>query len=499
MSRHRFGLFFGLFLFALICLVPTPEGLTPQGKYVAAVTLLMASWWITEAIPIYATAFVPLLLFPLLGVLNAKQTAANFGEPMVLMFFCALIVAKAIESNHLHKRIALLIISWIGTSRRKIIFSTMLATAFLSMWLSNVAVALMMLPIGVALLKLSATENERGFSLALMLGIAYSASIGGVGTLVGTPPNIVFAGVLKNMFPDAPEISFAKWMLFGVPLVIVFLPVCWFYLTRFFNIEGELPGSEEAIKEELRSLGSMTTAEKRTAFVALLTVAGWVFRKDFEFGSVMIPGWATLTGLNDWVHDGTVAALGMLLVFMIPSGEPKKAGESVAPRLMDWKIAQTIPWGIVMIIGGGYCIASGFKVTGFTEWVGGQLSFIHVLPVIIIVLLVVLSLSFLTEVNSNTATSNIFVPVLGAMAIVGSLNPLLLMIPGTVACSCAFILPAATGPNSVIFASGRVDVPTMARCGFFLNLIGVAIVTLVMYLIAIPVFGIAMEVPLWAK
>jgi sodium-dependent dicarboxylate transporter 2/3/5 len=189
----------------------------------------------------------------------------------------------------------------------------------------------------------------------------------------------------------------------------------------------------------------------------------------------------------------------MLLVFMIPSGEPKKEGESVAPRLMDWKTAQTIPWGIVMIIGGGYCIASGFKVTGFTEWVGSQLSFIHSFPVIIIVLLVVLSLSFLTEVNSNTATSNIFVPVLGAMAIAGSLNPLLLMIPGTVACSCAFILPAATGPNSVIFASGRVDVPTMARCGLFLNFIGVAIVTLVMYLIAIPVFGIAMEVPLWAK
>ena len=388
MSRHSFGLVLGLVLFGFICLLPTPEGLQPEGKYVAAVTVLMAVWWITEAIPIYATAFLPLLLFPLLGVLNAKDTAANYGEPMVILFFCALIVAKAIELNHLHKRIALLIISWIGTSRRKIVFSTMLATAFLSMWLSNVAVALMMLPIGVALLKMSSAEDERGFSLAMMLGIAYSASIGGVGTLVGTPPNLVFAGVLQNLFPDAPEISFAKWMLFGIPLVAIFIPVCWFYLIRFFKIEGELPGSKEAIEAELQALGSMTIAEKRTALVCLLTVVGWVFRKDFEFGSVVIPGWASLTGLSDWVHDGTVATFGMLLVFMIPSGEPKREGEALAPRLMDWKNAQTIPWGIIMIIAGGYCIASGFQATGFTQWVGDQLSFIHLFPVIIIVLLI---------------------------------------------------------------------------------------------------------------
>lgn len=499
MSRHSFGLILGLVLFGLICLLPTPGDLQPEGKYVAAVTVLMACWWITEAIPIYATAFLPLILFPVLGVLNAKDTAANYGEPMVIMFFCALIVAKAIETNHLHKRIALLIISWIGTSRRKIVFSTMLATALLSMWLSNVAVALMMLPIGVALLKMNSAEGEREFSLAMMLGIAYSASIGGVGTLVGTPPNLVFAGVLKNLFPEAPEISFAKWMLFGIPLVVVFIPVCWLYLTRFFKVRGELPGSREAIEAELRALGSMSTAEKRTAIVCLVTAAGWVFRKDFEFGSFVIPGWASLTGLSDWVHDGTVATLGMLLVFMIPSGAPKREGEAFAPRLMDWKSAETIPWGIVMIIAGGYCIAAGFQATGFTQWVGDQLSFIHVFPVLIIVLLVVLFLSFLTEVNSNTATSNIFVPVLAAMALAGSMNPLLLMIPGTVACSCAFILPAATGPNSVVFASGRVDAPSMARCGVWLNFIGVVIVTLVMYLIAIPVFGIAMEVPVWAK
>ncbi len=502
MNRQRFGFFLGVGLFLLILLLPTADGLSRAGQNAAAVTALMACWWVTEAIPICATAFVPLALFPPLGILDAKGTALNFGHYFVVMLLCALIIAKAIENNELHKRIALNIIKRIGVSRRRMMFSCMLATALLSMWLSNLAVSLMMLPIGVALLNRLPEEEKTasdGYQTALMLSIAYAASIGGVGTLVGTPPNLVFAGILRNLYPESPEISFLKWMMFGLPLVAIFLPICWFYMISYFKVKGSLPGSRETVAHELQALGPMTDAEKRTAIVCLITIFGWVFRKDLPIGSVTIPGWASLTGLNDSVNDATVAAFGMILLFIIPSGKPKASGSAFSPKLMNWESASTVPWGVIMIIAGGYCIASGFSATGLTDWIGAKLGFINGFPVLIIVLLIVLALSFLTEVNSNTATSNIFNPVLASMAVAGAINPLLLMIPGTVACSCAFMLPSGTGPNSVVFASGKIALPTMARCGFLLNLIGVLLVTTIMYLIAIPVFDIVREVPDWAK
>ncbi|MEM9158649.1 MAG: SLC13 family permease [Verrucomicrobiota bacterium] len=502
MTRQNIGFVLGLFLFFLLLILPPAEGLSREGQNAAAVTLLMACWWISEAIPICATAFVPLFLFPVLGVLDAKGVAANFGHYFVVMLLCALIIAKAIENNHLHKRIALSIMKKIGVSRRRIVLSCMLSTAGLSMWLSNLAVTLMMLPIGMALLKRVGDSDEEAdakFSTALMLGVAYSASIGGVGTLVGTPPNLVFAGVLKNLFPEAPEVSFFQWMMFGVPLVAVFLPLCFFYLIGYFKVSGNLPGSKETVAEELAALGKMTVAEKRTAAVCLLTVFGWVFRKDLPIGDVTIPGWASLTGLGSMVNDATVAAMGMLLLFIIPSGRKPKEGESFSPRLMDWHSASQVPWGIIMIIAGGYCIASGFTATGLTEWIGDKLGFIGALPVVAIILLVVAMLSFLTEINSNTATSNIFLPILATMAVAGVMHPLLLMIPGAVACSCAFMLPPGTGPNSVVFASGKISMPVMAKCGFFLNVMAILLVTVVMYVIAVPVFDITNNLPAWAK
>ena len=499
MTYRRIGLILGLVLFTLVSLAPAPAGLSMEGKMAAAVTLLMACWWITEAVPIAVTSFVPLVLFPTSGILSAKATAANFGQSFVLLFICSLVIAKAIELSGLHKRIALGIIRQIGTSRRRVLASCMLATAFLSMWLSNLAVSLMMLPIGLALLSRDDGKGADRFATALVISIAYAATIGGVATLVGTPPNLVFAGMLKELFPEAPEISFFKWLMFGMPLSAIFLPIAWWYLVKFFKIDGELGGSRESIEDQWRALGPIAPGEKRTAWIGVLTVAGWIFRKDLVIGSFTLPGWSGLLGVGSMVDDGTVAALGMILLFIIPSGAPASEIGKLPPRLMNWKVAQTIPWGVAMIVGGGYCLANGFQATGLTTWLGDKMGVISAFPVFLLVLSVVITLSFLTEINSNTATSNIFLPVLATMAIAGQTNPLLLMIPGTVACSCAFMLPAGTGPNSVIFASGRITIPTMASCGIWLNFIGIILMTLAMYLIAIPVFEISTALPAWAR
>lgn len=494
MNIKRLGLIGGLVVLLLVLLLPMPEGMPPDAQRAAAVTLLMTIWWITEAIPIYATAFVPLALFPLLGVLDAATTAENYGHNYVLMLLGGFFIAKAIEVHGLHKRIALVIIRRLGTSRPQIILSFMIATAFLSMWIANVAVALLMLPIAVAIIsKEEGARSDQQFGLALMLGIAYAASIGGTGTLIGTPPNMAFAGILTTMFPESPEISFFGWMKVGLPLVLIFLPVIWYYLMRYYRIRGHFSGSREVIDGELRALGPMEAAERRVLLIFIFTALGWVFRRDFTIDQLVIPGWSSLLGVSELVHDSTVAIVGALLLFILPAGGSRRE------RLLNWKQAETVPWGVVMIVGGGYAIADGFAQTGLAEWIGNELSFISQLPVLLVLLLVVGLMVFLTEVNSNTATANIFLPVLATMAIAGNVNPLLLMVPATFACSFAFMLPSGTGTNTVIFASGRVTIPQMARCGLWLNLISVVLLTLVLYLIVIPMFGISAGLPGWAR
>ncbi len=492
MNAKTAGLLAGLLALLLFLVLPAPPGLSTAGMRAAAVTLLMTIWWITEAIPIYATAFVPLALFPLLGVLDAGATAENYGHNYVLMLLGGFFIAKAIERHGLHRRIALVIIERLGTGRRQIMLAFMLATAFLSMWIANVAVTLLMLPIALAII--TQEEQEAGtqpFGLALMLAIAYAASIGGTGTLIGTPPNMVLAGMLTTLFPEAPEISFFEWMKVGLPLVAVFLPLIWWYLTRYFGISGSFSGSRQIIESELRALGPIRPAEKRVLAVFVLVALGWVFRRDFQLDNWTVPGWGSLLGVNGLVHDATVAIAGALALFALPAGK----GQG---RLLDWKDAETVPWGVVMIVGGGYAIAAGFATTGLAEWIGQRLSFISGFPLPLLLLLVVTLMIFLTEINSNTATANIFLPVLATMAVAGGANPLLLMVPATFACSFAFMLPSGTGTNTVIFASGRVTIPEMARCGFWLNLISVVLLTILLYLVVIPFLGITEGVPAWA-
>jgi sodium-dependent dicarboxylate transporter 2/3/5 len=484
------GLWAGITVLLLALIIPTPEGMRPEALRALGVALLMAIWWMTECIPIYATAFVPIALFPLLGILDASATTENYGHNYVLMLLGGFFLAKSIELSGLHKRVALYIISKLGTSRKRIILSFMIATAFLSLWIANVAVVLLMLPIALAIVDKEEENPERNpkFGLAMMLAIAYAASIGGTGSLIGTPPNMVFAGVFAKAFPDQPEIDFLEWMKLGTPIVIIMLPIIWIYLTKYFKISGHFAGSKEVINQEIKAIGKISVMEKRVFAVFLFTAIGWIFRRDIVLDSFVIPGWSSLLGIKDYVHDSTVAIISALLLFMIPAGKSTKNKKQ--KRLLDWKSASRVPWGVVMIVGGGYAIAESFNHTGLAIFLGSKLSFISEYPMILILIIVITLMIFITEINSNTATANIFLPVLAAMAIAGQINPLLLMIPATFACSFSFMLPSGTGTNAVIFGSNRVTIPEMAKCGLGLNFLCVILLTMLMYMYVLPVLSL---------
>jgi len=487
------GLLLGILAFVIILVLPLPAGMSIQARSAAAVVVLMSIWWITEAIPVFATAFIPLALYPLLGILPADETAVNYGHNYVLMMLGGFFLGKAIESQNLHKRIALVIVNIFGISRQRIMMSMMIATAFLSMWIANVTAAVMMFPIAMSIIS---KDEESGsgkstFGTGLMLAIAYAATLGGLGTLIGTPTNLILIGILEKLFPDAPPITFFTWLKIGLPLVIVLLPVFCFYLIRYFGIKGNLSHNETVIKDELAALGKISSGERRVIYVCLLAIFGWVFRDDLLFGNLVIPGWASILGLGEYVHDSTVAIVAALLLFMLPATKET--------RLLDWKAASQVPWGVAMIVGGGYAIAAGFESTGLADWLGNQLVFISEYPFFIVMVLVIGFVMIFTEFNSNTATANILLPVLASMAIAAAINPLLLMIPAAVASSLGFMMPAGTGPNTVIFGSERVTVADMVKCGVWLDLISLVIVVMMMYFIIMPWLGFESALPDWAN
>ncbi len=451
--RNKLGLYIGAGVFALLLILPPPEGMHPAGMKAAAVSLLMAIFWITEAIPIFATALIPIALFPMLGILNANHIAGAYGHHIVLLILGAFFVARAIEANDLHKRIALGTIKVIGTSRQKIILSFM----------------------------------------ALMLAIAYSASIGGTGTLVGTPPNLQFVSTMKEIFPASPEVVFMDWIKIGIPFVLVFIPIAWLYLIKFFKVDGGLSGSGDIIDKEYEALGFMTKAEKRVAFVGVLYALGFIFRRNLIIGDLVIPGWSDALGIEAYTKDATVAFLAALALFIIPTGDMSTDGRK---RLLDWKDAQTIPWGIPMLIGGGLAIAAAFRESGLVVWIGSSLD-LSGIPVFFVILIIVACMVFLTEINSNAATAAVFLPVLAGLSKAGGFHPFLLMVPATIAASCAFMLPSGTGPNASILASGQVTIPQMAKCGFGLNLLAITVIVLLIYFVIVPVFELSGEAPIW--
>ncbi|WP_261130486.1 DASS family sodium-coupled anion symporter [Bacillus sp. Marseille-Q3570] len=482
-KRKGIGLILGPFLFIATLLFFKPEGLSSEGLAVLASTLWIATWWITEAIPIPATSLLPLILFPLTGGLSGDITASSYGDNTIFLFLGGFLIALAMQKWNLHKRIALFIISAIGTSTERIILGFMVATGFLSMWISNTATAMMMVPIGMAVIyQVSEQLKKEGhvdtdvknfnFGKAIMLGIAYSASIGGLGTLIGTPPNTIFAGVVKNSF--GIEISFAGWMLFGVPIVIILMAITWYYLVKFaFPMKiRELPGGKEVINNEKKALGLMGPEEKVILTVFTLTALAWISRSFI------------LVDLNENINDTIIAMTAAIILFMIPSAT--KRGEF----LLDWETAKGVPWGILLLFGGGLAIAAGFQESGLAEWFGTQLAVLEGVNLILIIAIVTAMVIFLTEITSNTATATMMFPIMASLAAAISVHPYALMIGAGLAASCAFMLPVATPPNAVVFGSGYLRIPDMARAGLWLNIISVVIITIAIYLYLPAVWGI---------
>jgi len=467
---QRFGFGLGVAVFLLILLLPAPESLGTAGWRTMAVGTLMAVWWMTEAIPIPATALLPLALFPLLGVLDMANAAAPYANELIFLFMGGFLLATAMERWGLHKRVALGIMARVGTSPPRLVLGFMLATGFLSMWISNTATAAMMLPIAIAVGEMLRPGDQEGpyrFGTALMLGVAYSASIGGVATLIGTPPNAVLAGAAGELLDV--EIGFVQWMAVGLPVAAVLLPITWLLLLRIYP-PGELSGDAAAvIRAETEGLGPASRGEKITAAIFVLTAVAWVLRAEKSFGDVTIPGIETWA---PFVEDSTVAMIAALLLFLIPVDWRK------GDFALDWRSAKGIPWDVLVLFGGGLSLARAMDVSGLAAWIGGVVSVLGDVPPIVVVLAVATLIVFLTEVTSNTATATMAMPVVAGAAAGLGVDPLLPMAAAALSASMAFMLPVATPPNAMVFASGYVTIPQMARAGFWLNLCSIVVITL---------------------
>lgn len=471
----------------------------PEIARTAGVALWMAVWWITEAVPLAVTALLPVILFPVLGILDGKVVAPLYFNHIIFLFIGGFLVALTMERWNLHKRIALRVLLYFGVNPATILLGFMVATAFLSMWISNTATTMMMVPIALAIVvKLEDLNNQqevRKYSIGIFLGVAYSASIGGIATLVGTPPNLSMARILTILFPAAPEISFATWFIFAFPITIVFLIILWLFLSLLFCPRKEaFRLDRELFQTQYKELGPISFEEKVVLadFVALALL--WLTRADVQLGTVTLPGWSRLFQHPTFLNDGSVAIAMAVILFILPSKQ--KPGE----RIADWGIASRLPWNIVLLFGGGFALASGLKESGLTEWLGHQFNAVGSLNPVILIILICLFVTFLTELTSNTATAEILLPIMGALAIAIQVNPLMLMIPATLSCSFAFMLPVATPPNAIVFGSERLRIADMVKVGIWLNLLGVIIITTALFVIGQVVLDIDLSrFPVWAR
>jgi solute carrier family 13 (sodium-dependent dicarboxylate transporter), member 2/3/5 len=446
-----------------IIVSPVPEGVSPDAWKVLGVTLWMAFWWLTEALPIAVTALMPLIVFPVLGIFDFKTLAVSYAHPLIFLFMGGFIIAKAIEAWNLHRRIALLIVRAFGTRPDYLIAGFMLATAILSMWVSNTATTVMMLPIAISIIGVLNEKEEpqiaANTATALLLAIAYSASIGGVGTLVGSPPNALLAAFAQEQF--GIELGFAKWMTIGLPVVFVMLPLSWLLLTRVTCpvARRSIPGADEIIRNETDALGPMSIEEKRVLAVFVLTALCWIFRPLI---TVAFP----YMGLT----DSGIALIGALSLFIIPTGK----GDGAC--LMTWPSAASLPWGVLLLFGGGLSLAGAIANSGLAGTIGSGLTGLEDFPAIVLVAAVTALIVFLTEITSNTATTAIFLPIVATVAVSAGIAPLELIIPVALAASCAFMMPVATPPNAIVFASDRLTVAQMAKAGFLLNIIAISVI-----------------------
>jgi len=480
---RKAGFSLGLLGFLLLFFWPDFLSQNIPAKRMLALTVLMAIWWMTEAIPISITALLPLPLYPLFKIMKTSQAAPNYGHHLIFLFLGGFLIAQAIQKWGLHRRFALLTLSRIGTQPGKIMLGFMLVTAFLSMWISNTATTLMVLPIALAVLHRLGIESDpevgdsTGYAAILMLAIAFSASIGGTATLIGTPPNLVFTGVYQKYFPAEKTVTFVRWMGWAVPLMVILFVVLFYYLKMFIkrNVSFAEQYSRNYFREEIAKLGPMTVPETRVLIVFLLTAFLWMGRADLNLGSFVIPGWAHLIGEQKWIQDSSVAMFMAILLYLIPSGEKIKEFND---KLLDVKDLPQIPWDILLLFGGGFALAEGIQKTGLATIMATQLSAFQKMPEFFFVLTITLFITFLTGVTSNTAVATTILPIIAALSVASHYSSLSLMVPATFATSCAFILPVATPPNAIVFGSRLVPIQKMFRIGLGLNFITSLLITI---------------------
>lgn len=469
-THQKVGLILGPVIALLMLLIGPPESLSSVIAWrTAAIGLLMAIWWATEAVPIAVTAFLPLAIFPLLDIATIQATAAPYANKVIYLFVGGFIIALAMQRWNLHKRIALSVLQRSGGNGRSLVGGFMLASAVISMWVMNTSTTMMLMPIAVSIIKVIHgsvrgldDRNKANFQYALLLGVAYGATIGGMATLVGTAPNAMFAAFMQDNYDVT--IDFSRWMLVGVPLSMVMLPLSWFVLVRVvfpvdFNTSGE---GRELLKSMKQQMGSISVPEKRVAWIFLFVCLSWLFRP-------LLSKIGFLSGLD----DSGIAMTGAIALFLVPSGDRED------PFLLRWEKVSELPWGILILFGGGLALAGAVSNTGLAVWIGGSLQALGAMPVAVLVAIAAAMIIFLTELTSNIATTATFLPVVTAIAIGAGYDPILLAVPVTLAASCAFMLPVATPPNAIVFGSGLLTIPKMVRAGFALNLVGIVLVSLV--------------------
>ncbi len=477
-TTRKAGLIVGLLFLMTAFVIPPPAGMSQLAWYTSGIALLLAAWWATEVLPIPVTSLLPLLLFPAMGVMTMADSAAPYARPTIFLLLGGFIIATALARWNLHRRLALNILVRVGDNPSAIIGGFMVATAIMSMWISNTASTIMMIPIALSLageVVRDQSKSHQGFILCLVLGIAYSASIGGLGTPIGTPPNLFVVSFMRETY--GIEISFLTWMMFGIPTVMVMVPVSWFVLTRWaypFNL-SDAPVAQDILRDELDAMGPMTLPQKRVALVFLLVAALWILRVPIQKNLEILL----------WLNDAMIAIGGAVILFIIPSG----CTEEKSTALLDWDSANRIPWGVLLLFGGGLSLAAGVKTSGLAVWLGTALSALGAMPLIVMVLCLVALVIFMTELTSNTATVATLLPVLGALAATTGIDPMMLFAPVALAASCAFMLPVATAPNAVIYSTGKVTIPQMAGAGFRLNLVAIVVVTGLSYALVPVIFG----------
>lgn len=487
---RKIGLFLGPALFIIMLMIGPAEGMKPEAMKVAALTVLMAVWWISEAVPIPATSLLPIVMYPILGITTTKATTASYANPIIYLFMGGFFIAVAMQKYNLHKRIALHVIKMVGSSPSLMILGFMIATGFLSMWVSNTATAMMMVPIGLAVISQvtghtseqmlagSGGKTEMNFAKSLMLAIAYSASIGGIATIIGTPPNAIMVGMMEKMY--GVKINFAQWMMFGLPLSIVMMAAVWFLLTKVMFNTGEmkLASGGEVIKKDIDEMGKMTREEKSVLFVFVLAACSWVINGFIKKSPV----------------DDTMIAIGAaLLLFIIPTNFKK------GQFILDWKTAVKIPWGIVLLFGAGFAVAEGFTKTDLAMWISMRLTSLEGASVLLFVTIAAVLVVFLTEITSNTAIATLLVPIMGSAAVAMGIHPFATIISSCLSASFAFMLPVATPPNAVVFGSGAIKIIDMVKAGIWLNIIGAILIVLFTVYVLPIIWGVDLSVvPEWA-